>query len=677
MLQSIHDNNDNSFRPFKLSEAFLEKYKGIKPPFGFNGLGEIVYMRSYSRNDTLTKNEEWWETCRRVVEGTYNMQKRHIEFYHLGWNPQKAQYSAQEMYDRMFNMKFLPPGRGIRNMGSNITEERKLFLALTNCSFISTVDLKLDPTKPFEFMMDMSMLGVGVGFDVKGSGQVLIKEPSTKSEPLLYVIPDSREGWGESLRLLLESYFTGGTPVSFSYSDIRGPGEPIRGFGGVSSGPEPLVSMHENIRVALDSKVGKYLDEEGIADIMNYIGVCVVSGGIRRTAQLMLGSPKSEDYLKLKDYRWDPDKQKFVGPTAHRAGHAWTANNSVFAELGMDYNEVAKRTRKNGEPGYIWLENMRSYSRMADGQDNKDHRVMGVNPCGEIGLEGEGECCNLVETFPARHDDIGDFKRTLKFAYLYSKTVTLGKTHWSATNRVMLRNRRIGCSVSGIQQFIAHNDVHTLKTWLEEGYSAIKKWDDVYSDWFAVPRSIKISTIKPSGTISTLAGATPGMHWPISRFQVRRVRMPLKGVLAKRVKAAGYRTEPDVTDPEYTLVAEIPIDVGVDIRPVSEVSMWEQLNMAAFLQEHWADNAVSSTITFDPATEGHDIASALNYFQYKLKGISFMPNEPNVYPQMPMEAITEEEYNKRMAEIKPINFKNINHDETEVERFCDGDTCII
>jgi len=152
-------NNQEDFKPFCLSEKFLDKYKKVKPPFGFNGLGEIVYMRSYSRNDEFKGNEQWWETCRRVVEGTYNMQKRHIEFYHLGWNPQKAAYSAQEMYDRMFNMKFLPPGRGIRNMGSSVIEERGLYASLTNCSFVSTARLKSEPTKPFEFMMDMSMLG--------------------------------------------------------------------------------------------------------------------------------------------------------------------------------------------------------------------------------------------------------------------------------------------------------------------------------------------------------------------------------------------------------------------------------------------------------------------------------------------------------------------------------------
>ena len=109
---------------FKLSEKFIDKYKRKKAPFGFNGLGELVYMRTYSRIKEDGKNERWWETVQRVVEGTYSMQKSHIESLSLGWNAWQAQKSAQEMYDRIFNMKFLPPGRGLWAMGTPITEEK-------------------------------------------------------------------------------------------------------------------------------------------------------------------------------------------------------------------------------------------------------------------------------------------------------------------------------------------------------------------------------------------------------------------------------------------------------------------------------------------------------------------------------------------------------------------------
>ena len=160
---------------FKLSGNFIDKYKRKKPPFGFNGLGELVYMRTYSRIKENGKNERWWETVQRVVEGTYSMQKNWIDSHQLGWNPWQAQASAQEMYDRMFNMKFLPPGRGLWAMGTSITEERGLYAALNNCAFVSTSTLKDDYSKPFCFLMDASMLGVGVGFDTKGAGEIIVK----------------------------------------------------------------------------------------------------------------------------------------------------------------------------------------------------------------------------------------------------------------------------------------------------------------------------------------------------------------------------------------------------------------------------------------------------------------------------------------------------------------------
>lgn len=156
-------------RLFKLSDIFVERYREIKPPFGFNGLGELTYLRTYSRLKEDGTNEKWYETVRRVVEGTYSIQKHHIDRYGLGWSEEDAQMSAEEMYDRIFYMKFLPPGRGLWAMGTDIIEKRGLFGALQNCGFVSTENLIEDLTKPFEFLMDMSMLGTGVGFDVKGA----------------------------------------------------------------------------------------------------------------------------------------------------------------------------------------------------------------------------------------------------------------------------------------------------------------------------------------------------------------------------------------------------------------------------------------------------------------------------------------------------------------------------
>jgi len=652
---------------FKLSENFVSKYKRKKPPFGFNGLGELVYMRTYSRIKENGKNERWWETIKRVVEGTYSMQKNWIDSHQLGWNPWQAQASAQEMYDRMFNMKFLPPGRGLWAMGTSITEERNLYAALNNCAFVSTSTIKDDYSKPFCFLMDASMLGVGVGFDTKGAGEIVVKGVNVDRGEETYVIPDTREGWVDSLKLLLESYFHGTAPVYFDYTKIRPVGEPIKGFGGVSSGHEPLEEIHGEIRKVLEQNSKEPITVTTIVDIMNLIGKCVVAGNVRRTAEIVFGDPYDEEYLDLKNYKVNP----------HRDQYGWTSNNSIFAELGMDYTDVCKRIVDNGEPGFAWLKNMRKFSRMQNGGDNKDHRVAGGNPCLEQSLESYELCC-LVETFPSNHEDLEDYKRTLKYAYLYAKTVTLGKTHWPDTNRVMLRNRRIGCSVSGVAQFITKNGMEELRKWLEKGYRTIQEWDKQYSDWFAVPKSIKTTSVKPSGTVSLLVGATPGMHYPESRFYIRRMRLSKHSELIEPLKKAGYKLEPAFGSEDSTMVVEVPVDVGEGIRTAAELSIWEQFSLAAFLQRHWADNQVSCTATFDPETEADELPHVLNYFQYRLKGISLLPRHPlGAYKQMPYETITEKEYNKQVKKLRYLSFVGVEGEEAEVDKFCNNDVCDI
>lgn len=657
---------------FRLSDDFIAGFQKQKPDFGFNGLGELVYMRTYSRVKDDGTNERWWETCRRVVEGTYSLQKRHILKYELGWNEHKAQDSAQEMYARMFDMKFLPPGRGLWAMGTDITERRGLFAALNNCAFVSTENIDTHPTKPFEFLMDMSMLGVGVGFDVKGAGKLKICQPQGD---VVFSIPDTREGWVESVKVLLISHLKPNSPkVDFDYSQIRPEGTPIKTFGGKASGPGPLKELHCRLHKVFDGRKDDWITITDITDIMNMIGACVVAGNVRRTAEIVFGDPTSEEYLKLKDYRWDSDKMETVGQSSHRAEYGWTSNNSVFAQLGMDYTDVGNQTAVNGEPGYAYLSNMQDYGRMGEAPNYKDHKAKGGNPCLEQTLESFELCC-LVETFPTRHSSIEDYQRTLKFAYLYAKTVTLGQTHWSETNRVMLRNRRIGTSMSGVAQFLETRGIDALKELCLTGYDTIQKYDAIYSDWLCIPRSIKSTSIKPSGTVSLLPGVTPGMHWPEDSCYIRRITLSNQSELVQKCIDAGYRIEKSASSPATSVIVEIPVQIE-GVRTVDQVSLWEQVSMAAFLQKYWADNQVSCTVTFKQH-EGDQIKYALNYFQYQLKGISFLPKaEKGFYPQMPYEGISKDEYAALNDRIIALNFNGVSEDSTP-EVYCDGDHCIV
>lgn len=1057
--QYFGDNTQNGEDYFTLDGSSIIKYQHRKPNFGYNGLGEFVFYRTYSRIKDDGNKETFFDTVKRVIEGCYEIQRRHCRRIHIPWDYDKALESACEMFERMWEFKFLPPGRGLWMMGTPFMWQRGS-AALCNCAFVSTDDIsESDPAEPFCFLMDMSMLGVGVGFDTKGAGRIMVRHPA--SETNLYIIQDSREGWVDSVRTLIHSYTI--KPhygrLKFDYSEIRKAGEPIKGFGGKASGPSILMELHGLIRDHLECCIGKTLSSTDIVDLMNYIGKCVVAGNVRRSAELALGDPDDVEYRRMKD-------PQLYGRELQ--SHRWASNNSLLSYVGMDYSDAAEQIAKNGEPGFQWLNNIRDYGRMIDGrQPGIDGRAKGTNPCftgdmrlltsdgyvkiydrwlaggmceyddinqcgvqeiinrrgkvlatnvyrtgvnvnvyrvrlsdnsyidateshqfivvdkhrvkrrpiyterrvqlidlcigqliplnqtqycgtfhdpayaelagwcvgdgslspqrdgqtrakcscyeddiievmprlsslmhelylkhnksshqspvyagwqreqpwfehveehigscvlgrllradgvvsgnkhhvpnsiwrgtretvaafirglasadgyvhiadnGTIGVriwqsnqqllqdcrlllnqlgiagavhhrakatkklmnDGKGgkkwyyckpgwelivsgrkqvelflntvgfiqaskqvdarewlathhesnnsntgryvritsieylgqedtycltefqdhqvvvegyqigncgeqslesyELCNLVETFPANHIDADDYMRTLKFAYLYAKTVTLLPTHNPRTNQVTLRNRRIGLSQSGIvQAFAKFGRRAVISDFCDAGYNEVRRWDNIYSEWLCVQRSIKCTSIKPSGTVSLLAGATPGIHYPEARYYWRRVRVAKNSILIKILEDAGFEVEQCVSDAE-TMVVKFAVSEH-RVRPVHEVSIWEQMQNAVTYQRYWADNQVSCTVQFQPH-EAAEIATVLEAYEDQLKGISFLPHDEHGYAQAPYEACDQEDveqYNSRLCET---DYGDYIH-EAVGSRYCDGDKCTL
>jgi len=437
------------------------------------------------------------------------------------------------------------------------------------------------------------------------------------------------------------------------------------GFVSHNSGPEPLIELVESLEKLLDKLVGEAVTSTAIVDIFNLIGRCVVAGNLRRTAEIMFGEPDDIDFLELKD------------PKVNKKAldhHRWASNNSIFAILGMNYKECAERTAKNGEPGYFWLENARKYSRTKDPADYKDVAAAGGNPCLEQTLESF-ELCNLVETFPAKHSGYEEFQRTLKFAYLYAKTVTLVHTHDARTNAVMLRNRRIGTSMSGIAQAFKIHGRRELFSWCDQGYDYLKRLDGIYSRWLCIPESIKITSLKPSGTISLLPGATPGIHNPHSEYYHRVIRFASDSPLIEKLRAAGYQcVEIDPKKEPNTTAVYFPIKEEHFDRSKSDVSMWEQLENAAQMQYWWADNQVSCTITFNKE-EAAQIPYALELYEHRLKGISFLPLKDHGYEHAPYQEITKKEYKKAITKLKPLDLSEATNEV--IEKFCSSDSCSI
>ena len=281
----------------------------------------------------------------------------------------------------------------------------------------------------------------------------------------------------------------------------------------------------------------------------------------------------------------------------------------------------------------------------------------------------------LVESFPSRHDSYEEFEDTLKMAYLYAKSVTLVNTHWAETNAVMLKNRRMGISQTGIINAIGRHGLTNMLEWCDKGYAYLRGIDEQYSAWLCVPLSKKLTTVKPSGTVSLLAGVSAGIHYPHSKHYIRRIRFDVNSEYLPMLRDAGYRTEQDVYS-QNSVCVEFPIEEPFFTIGKNDVTVWEQLENAGMYQYHWSDNQVSITVTFKES-EKQDLKRALEYFEHRLKCVSLLPNTDNGYKQMPYETITEKEYKAYVAKIKPMTFSKKKLAAGKGERFCSNDSCEI
>lgn len=666
---------------FHLADEFVNKYATRPVDWGYkdaggNSLGEITFLRTYSRMKEDGTKERWHEVCRRVIEGMFSIQKNWCKTNRLPWNDRKAQASAQEAFDRLFSFKWTPPGRGLWVMGTPLVNEQNNSAALQNCAFVSTSEMtKNDPSKPFRFLMEASMLGVGVGFDGAGAEKDLRVHEATWTDEV-YTIPDTREGWVQVMAYVVDGYLKGSSIPKFDYSEVRPAGAPIKTFGGTAAGPAPLAKLVMKLAQVFKSRMNERVDSRLLADIGNLIGVCVVSGNVRRSAELMLGRIDDKDFLNLKNADVYPERNKY-SEDENESGWGWMSNNSVAVNVGDDLTPVIDGIVRNGEPGVVWMDVSRQFGRLEDPRNDKDYRVAGYNPCAEQSLESM-EMCTLVETYLNRHESLEDYKRTLKYAYLYAKTVTLLPTHWPETNAIMQRNRRIGTSASGIANFADNNGIPELKRWMDSGYKTVCEYDVVYSEWLGVRESIKKTTVKPSGTVSILAGESPGSHWaPGGEYFERALRFANDDSIVAAARVAGYRVEPAAENPETTSVVFFPIRSNAR-RSEKDVTIFEKVNVAALAQRYWSDNSVSVTVSFNPETESEHVGTVLHMYEGQLKTVSFLPQGNKTYPQMPYTGITADEYDAATMQLLRMDLEPIyqgNALDAIGEAYCTTDVC--
>jgi ribonucleotide reductase alpha subunit len=460
----------------------------------------------------------------------------------------------------------------------------------------------------------------------------------------------------------LDALFVTGKSFDYSTVLVRSAGKPIGGFGGTASGPEILVDGIEKIVGVIKEREGKKLRSIDVLDIANIIGSVVVAGNVRRSAEIALGDP--DDYLYIKAKRWD------LGNIPN-----WRAmsNNTIYCD---SYDHIAEGVwdgyAGNGEPyGFFNLNLSSKFGRT--GEKNKEN-CEGTNPCGEISL-ADKECCNLSELYLNNIESKQELIECSTLLYKTQKAICALPFIHDDTNKIVHKNFRIGQGVTGICQ-----SLHGEKLgWLGECYEALKAFDKEWSKKRGWPESIKLTTVKPSGTLSLLAGATPGVHPAYSQHYIRRVRMSSQDALVETCREMGYHVEFvknfDGSLNRDTVIVEFPCESGKDAKLAKDMKAVDQLDLVKKIQKEWSDNAVSCTVYYKKE-ELQEIKDWLRKnYKNNIKSVSFLLHQDHGFDQAPYEEIDAETYRKLSLAVKKVSRTKVTNGHTLDGLECEGGAC--
>lgn len=624
--------------------------ENFQTPWG--EVGYPVFKRTYAR-PVENGTEEWPDTVERVIKACNEQ---------LGCDFSNRE--QEDIREIMMNLKGTVAGRFLWQLGTE-TVDRLGLPSLQNCAFV-VVD---DPVRPFTWAFEMLMLGSGVGFNIQ-------KENVDKLPPVWanveitrcdtndadFIVPDSREGWVKLLGKVLKASFYGGEGFTYATHLIRSKGSPIKGFGGTASGPEDLVWGIHEINKILNSRVGYKLSPVDCLDIMNIIGRIVVAGNVRRSAQIALGDATDVEYLNAK--RWD------LGNIPN--WRAMSNNSVVCSDIDELPEEFWQGYNGNGEPyGLINLDASRRMGRTGDTR-YPDPDVQGFNPCAEQSLANFETCC-LAEVYLPNISSYEELKKVTRYLYRINKHSLAIPCAIKETEHIVHKNMRMGIGVTGYLQASEEQ-----REWLSDCYEYLRSYDKEYSALCGFPESIKLTTVKPSGTLSLLAGVTPGAHPGFSQYYIRRVRMDSSSELVQTARSHGYHVEPvrnfDGTEDHGTSVVSFPCSFPEGTVFAGDVTAVYQLEVIRRLQEEWSDNAVSVTIYYRKE-ELPQIKQWLKENYFNVKSVSFLLHNDHGFDQAPMEEITKEQYEEMAAKVTPItSLVSLNMDDVDIQD-CEGGAC--
>jgi hypothetical protein len=610
-----------------LDSEFLNSYSQKPVPWGFNGLGEIVFLRTYSRPKENGDNETWTEALARVINGAVDVG---VPF---------TQDEAEKLFDHCFNLRCSLSGRSLWQLGTPLVKQFNA-TSLNNCYFTN-----IEKVEDFEMLFDYLMLGGGVGFSVERSkihelpkikAGVSVFHERTNDADL--IVPDSRTGWRRLLHSVLKSYFYTGKSFTYSTILIREFGAPLKTFGGTASGPGALIDGIDDICKVLDNRVGKKLRSVDVLDICNIIGRIVISGSSRRSAQIAMGDP--DDVLFLRAKNWS---------SGNVPGWRANSNNSIYADYFEQIQpELWKGYDGSGEPyGLLNRRLARSFGRL--GEKNADNSIEGFNPCAEIAL-GDGESCNLATIFLPNIESLEQFKEVSELLYKVQKQITRMNYPYEKTTNIVRQNARLGQSVTGVLQ-ASEEQV----SWMDDVYKNLRTYDEQYSKENGFPKSVRLTTVQPSGTLSLLPGITPGIHPAYASHYIRRVRFGAADPLVDACRKRGYKVQWDIgldgREDHTRYVVEFPCESPENSVLAKDMTAVEQLEWVKKLQTEWADNAVSVTVYYRKEELSLIKEWLEKNYDNSVKSVSFLLHTDHNFVLAPYEEITKEAYEKMLGKI--------------------------
>ena len=618
-----------------------------------NEVAEFIYKRTYSRwDEEQGRREEWPETIERFIS-FLTLENKVI--------PEKT---IRKIRKYMLEFAVMPSMRFLWSAGPAAARDNTV---IYNCSFA-----KLNCVDAFAECLHILMCGTGFGFSAE---QIEVEKlpdipeiKSGKNVPKV-VIEDSREGWADSVKTLMNSLYDGQN-FYYDYSKLRPEGARLNTMGGRSSGPQPLIKLHDFIRETMHNAQGRKLTTLECHDLANQIAEIVVAGGVRRSSQISLSDLDDEEMRHAKDWPFPIRRAMANNSAIYR-------DKPTAADFLVEWGVLAKSG--SGERGIF---NLKSAQNTAPSR-RYSPLIQGTNPCGEIMLR-DMEFCNLSEVVVREDDDLDTLLDKVETA------TWLGVLQSTFTNFPYLRKEwKKNCDVERLLGVSLTGQMDNPSVLTSEGLQALKsrvlRISRKASTLLGVNMPVATTCVKPSGTVSQLVDSASGCHPRYSQYYIRRYRISSSDPLFKMLRDQGVPCQPENGQDAKTAttwVLDFPVMAPDGCLTRKDVSAMEQLSHYKNLQLNWCEHNASMTV-YVKEDEWFEVGNWVYKNWDIINGVSFLPYDGGHYVLAPYEEIDHYTYESLIKKFPDIDYSKLSQfemqDETDGSReyACTGDKCDI